>query len=560
MSVARTDDSALDDDPDFMGQVILEGQGSEALPRKEVVYPLTKKMEHEGWIHTANRSYRNPYNEAVGGTLTIRYSLRSEDHRVVVRDGRKVSEKKTLADSRAPHVSAPPLDLSYCNIASPDDIVAAAARQDPPVPQWSAETMRTLKLRMKKSHTRPKQPRHGFDRSNFTVLSQTIRSNSPLPEPEPEPEPEPGPGQVEAAGEGGADQEQQAAGAEGQATANDGGRISSSRSCSPTEAAARSAPSIHPKLEAVVEDAFVRIFEFLQTEKLTTVHFFHAMDKDNSGTIDADEFTDALQEMGMQLTKAERRLCIAKLDVDGDGSVDLAEFVERMASIRRRQLAGKEVDGLREQADADDPIEVVDGINLKNNLLTQLEGIGPALCPFLLCNLSATLQWLDLSFNQLDTLYGEKIVTKNTTIGKEETLVVTEPLAELQNLAILNLHCNKFTEMKTIAPLAKLTRLEKLTLQGNPMEEGLPNYRPKVLALVPWLRQLDYVTVTAKVRVQCTHVVSGSSRCQLAPVLLQTHLLTCDVRMCYCDVAGQGGSEAASGSGEAEEGCQGGAG
>ena len=53
MSVARTDDSALDDDPDFMGQVILEGQGSEALPRKEVVYPLTKKMEHEGWIHLA---------------------------------------------------------------------------------------------------------------------------------------------------------------------------------------------------------------------------------------------------------------------------------------------------------------------------------------------------------------------------------------------------------------------------------------------------------------------------------------------------------------------------
>ena len=33
-------------------------------------------------------------------------------------------------------------------------------------------------------------------------------------------------------------------------------------------------------------------------------------------------------------TKAERRLCIAKLDVDGDGSVDLKEFVERMAAIR----------------------------------------------------------------------------------------------------------------------------------------------------------------------------------------------------------------------------------
>lgn len=120
------DDSALDDDPDFMGQVILEGQGSEALPRTEVIYPLTKKMEYEGWIHTANRSYKNPYNEAVGGKMTLRYTLRSEDGHQVVRAGRAAPQKKTLADSRAPHVSAPPLDLSYCKITCPDEIVAAA--------------------------------------------------------------------------------------------------------------------------------------------------------------------------------------------------------------------------------------------------------------------------------------------------------------------------------------------------------------------------------------------------------------------------------------------------
>lgn len=494
--LARVDDSALDDDPDFMGQVILTGQGSEALPRKEVTYPLTKKMEFEGWIHTANRSYKNPYNEAVGGSLTLRYSLRAEDLKVVVRDGRKVvTEKKSIADSRAPHVSAPPLDLSYCKITSPDEIAAAAARRDPPILQWSAETMRTLKLRMKKSNVRPKKPRHGFDRSNFSVVSQTsvpAASSDLQPEPEPELEPEARQGEEEVD----AVAKQSGAVKEGRTSPK-----SFIRSHSPT-AAERSTPSIHPKLEAVVEDAFVRIFEFLQTEKLTTVHLFHAMDTDNSGTIDAEEFTHVLQDIGMQLTKAERRLCIAKLDVDGDGSVDLNEFVDRMASIRRRQLAGKDVSGLQERAEPDDPIEVVDGINLKNNLLTQLEGIGPALCPFLMCNLTSTLQWLDLSFNQLDTLYGEKVVTKNTLKGKEETVVVTEPLLELQNLAILNLHCNKFSEMKTIAPLAKLVRLEKLTLQGNPMEEAVPSYRTKVLTLVPWLRQLDYVTVTAKVRVQ----------------------------------------------------------
>ena len=37
--------------------------------------------------------------------------------------------------------------------------------------------------------------------------------------------------------------------------------------------------------------------------------------------------------------------CIAKLDVDGDGSVDLQEFVERMGAIRRRQLQGRKGEG-----------------------------------------------------------------------------------------------------------------------------------------------------------------------------------------------------------------------
>ena len=52
--------------------------------------------------------------------------------------------------------------------------------------------MRTLKLRMKKHHARPKKPRHSFDRSNFTVVSQEESLRS-LREPESEPEPEPEP-------------------------------------------------------------------------------------------------------------------------------------------------------------------------------------------------------------------------------------------------------------------------------------------------------------------------------------------------------------------------------
>ena len=167
--------------------------------------------------------------------------------------------------------------------------------------------------------------------------------------------------------------------------------------------------------------------------------------------------------------------CIAKLDVDGDGSVDLQEFVERMGAIRRRQLQGRKgeggehhhlhddpalsaallrwlrcPDGWREQADADDPIEVVDGVKLCNNALTSVCGLGPALKPFLLCNLTTTLQWLDLSFNTIAGLDGEA-------------------LGELPNLAILNLHVNKLSKFGSVAGLAKLARLEKLTLHGNPL-------------------------------------------------------------------------------------------
>ena len=116
-------------------------------------------------------------------------------------------------------------------------------------------------------------------------------------------------------------------------------------------------------------------------------------------------------------------------------------------------------EGWREQADADDPIEVVDGVKLCNNALTSVCGLGPALKPFLLCNLTTTLQWLDLSFNNISSLDGEA-------------------LGELPNLAILNLHVNKLSTFGSVAGLAKLARLEKLTLHGNPLEEqkGTPHH------------------------------------------------------------------------------------
>ena len=35
----------------------------------QVMYPLTRKREKDGWIHTPTHSYRNPFNAAVGGKM-----------------------------------------------------------------------------------------------------------------------------------------------------------------------------------------------------------------------------------------------------------------------------------------------------------------------------------------------------------------------------------------------------------------------------------------------------------------------------------------------------------
>jgi len=51
--------------------------------------------------------------------------------------------------------------------------------------------------------------------------------------------------------------------------------------------------------------------------------------------------------------------------------------------------------------------------------------------------------------------------------------------------------------IKQVKKLARLPRLSKLTLHGNPMEElNHPNYRTQVLAFLPNLKSLDFIGVT----------------------------------------------------------------
>ena len=54
---------------------------------------------------------------------------------------------------------------------------------------------------------------------------------------------------------------------------------------------------------------------------------FKAIDADGSGDLDHEEFTEAMNRLGLGLTPDQIIQCIEVLDVDGDGEVSLEEFM-----------------------------------------------------------------------------------------------------------------------------------------------------------------------------------------------------------------------------------------
>lgn len=85
------------------------------------------------------------------------------------------------------------------------------------------------------------------------------------------------------------------------------------------------------------------------------------------------------------------------------------------------------------------------------------------------------IAWIDLSQNEI------------TKLGPE--------LSEFVNLQILYLHGNQINDISQIDQLVPLTRLRKLTLHGNPIE-NTKGYRFLVLSKLPHLQSLDFSCVT----------------------------------------------------------------
>mmetsp|Transcript_32827 Transcript_32827/g.93160 ORF Transcript_32827/g.93160 Transcript_32827/m.93160 type:complete len:216 (+) Transcript_32827:285-932(+) len=114
-------------------------------------------------------------------------------------------------------------------------------------------------------------------------------------------------------------------------------------------------------------------------------------------------------------------------------------------------------------------------LRVSNNMLTSLASLPEALGHVL--DKPEELAWLDASFNKLTSI---------------DDVVLSYP-----NLSVLYLHANAIENIREVRKLSKLPRLTKLTLHGNPLEEAnQATYRLQVLAYLPTLRTLDFISCT----------------------------------------------------------------
>lgn len=122
----------------------------------------------------------------------------------------------------------------------------------------------------------------------------------------------------------------------------------------------------------------------------------------------------------------------------------------------------------------------VEAVNLSHNDLVSCAGVESSLRPFLFDNRCECLLKLDLGHNRIAEL--------------------GDALTAFPNLQMLYLSHNKLATMASIASLGLLRRLEKLSLNGNPLElapdragkarKRRHDYRIRVIATLPWLKQL----------------------------------------------------------------------
>lgn len=113
-------------------------------------------------------------------------------------------------------------------------------------------------------------------------------------------------------------------------------------------------------------------------------------------------------------------------------------------------------------------------VKLNNNMIDSITDLPQAL-EFVMDDPIRNLQWIDLSFNQLQSIQAELLAFKQ--------------------MKALYLHGNHIKSLPSVERLRRLPKLISLTLNGNPIE-CYPFYRRYVVGALPDLRTLDHSTIT----------------------------------------------------------------
>ena len=90
----------------------------------------------------------------------------------------------------------------------------------------------------------------------------------------------------------------------------------------------------------LAEIAMGRMIDFLVARKAVLTKMFRTVDADQSGAIDARELGNALTTLGLRLSRRELNAIMNHLDSDGNGEIDLPEFLEHFKRERAKRFDG----------------------------------------------------------------------------------------------------------------------------------------------------------------------------------------------------------------------------
>ena len=94
------------------------------------------------------------------------------------------------------------------------------------------------------------------------------------------------------------------------------------------------------ELDDATGGAMNKMIDHLVERKAVLAKLFRAVDTDQSGAIDAIELGNALSVLGLRLSRQELRAIMKRLDSDGNGSINLPEFLVHFKKERAKRFDG----------------------------------------------------------------------------------------------------------------------------------------------------------------------------------------------------------------------------